>query len=137
MHILKSGYAKNKDAMHLMQCLFLITASFSLIIIFQHLPGCHNQAPNTPSWDRLPLIHSLVPQALPPHHFQSPLHWWSYWYHCPQTGQRIHEQLGFFLFSKGFSPFNTKAIHICSEWLPPFLFSQESSGASLLEISLS
>ena len=63
VHILRSGYAKNEDAMHLMRCLFFITASFSLSILSQHLPGCHNQAADALSRDRLPLFHSLVPQA--------------------------------------------------------------------------
>ena len=63
VHILRSGYAKNEDVMHLMRCLFFITASFSLSIISQHLPGCHNQAANALSHDHLQLFHYLVPQA--------------------------------------------------------------------------
>ena len=75
------------------------------------------------------VFHSFIPLFLRPHchHLQSPLCWWSYWYLWAQTGQTIHGQLGFFLFCKGFSPFNTKGIHISSEPLPPFLFSQQSS----------
>lgn len=49
--------------MHLMCCFFFITTSFSLSLLSQHLPSCHNQAADALSWDHLPLFYSLVPQG--------------------------------------------------------------------------
>ena len=118
-----SGYAKHEDVMHLMRCLFFITASFSLSVISQHLPGCHNQAADALSLDNLQLFHYLVHQApLSPSPISLPLV--ELLVSLVQNGQ-TNGQLGFLLFCKGFSSFNKKGIHICSEPLSPFLFSQQ------------
>ena len=63
VHILRSGYAKNDDVMHFICCFFLITTSFSLFLLSQHLPSCHNQSADALSWDHLPLFYSLVAQG--------------------------------------------------------------------------
>ena len=63
VHILISRHSRNADVMHLMRSLFFITASFSISITPQHLPGYHNQAADALSRDNLSRFHSLIPQA--------------------------------------------------------------------------
>ena len=108
---------------------FLHNSIFSLSIISQHLPGCHNQAADALSRDRLPLFHSLVSQAPLS---QSPIHLTLVELLvslCPDWTDNSWTTRFLSILQK-VSHFNTKGIQISSEPLPPFLFSQQSSAAS-------
>ena len=63
--ILNSGYSKEGQIMHLIRCLFFLTAHHGLGVRACHIPGVHNVLPDAISRDNLDLFFSLLQSADP------------------------------------------------------------------------
>lgn len=61
--VINSGYSKDPALMHLLRCLFFISAHFDFSVVATHIAGHRNTLADALSRDNLPLFFSLAPQA--------------------------------------------------------------------------
>lgn len=63
--IITSGYSRDKQAMHLMRCLFFFTACHQIVLVSSHIPGKLNTAADHLSRDGLSSFLQLISGAKP------------------------------------------------------------------------
>ena len=62
-NVLNTGNAKDQQLMHLLRCVFFITAHFEINLRGAHVAGTENIAADVISRNNIPLFRSQVPQA--------------------------------------------------------------------------
>lgn len=63
VEVVAAGYSKESNLMHLLRCLFLVTAFHELVIIPVHIPGARNVVADAISRNNMDLFRSQVPGA--------------------------------------------------------------------------
>ena len=63
--VINASYSRDACLMHLLRCLFFITAQNQITLGATHIPGMANVAADAISRDNLILFHSQVPAACP------------------------------------------------------------------------
>ena len=63
--VTNSGYSKNSDMMHLLRCLFFISAYWGFELRVEHIPGERNVAADAISRGNMHLLFQVCPNALP------------------------------------------------------------------------
>ena len=65
VHVVNSGYSKDKELMHLIRCMFFFRAYWGFKLIADHVPGEQNVAADVISRNNLSLFSQVLPEASP------------------------------------------------------------------------
>ena len=65
VHVVNSGYSKDKDLMHLLRCMFFFRAHWGFELRVEHVPGEQNVAADAVSRNNFSLFFQVWPDASP------------------------------------------------------------------------
>ena len=65
VEVIKAGYSREPYLMHLLRCVFFITAFHEITMFPVHIPGLENRAAHAISRNNISIFYSQVPQADP------------------------------------------------------------------------
>ena len=86
VEVLKSGYSRDREMMHLLRCLFFITEHFHIQVEAVHLPGKKRMDGPMHYPAALFSFFCRHPRVQPKHQLTSPAKHWHCWWKNSQTG---------------------------------------------------
>lgn len=65
VEVMRAGYSKEPYLMHLLRCIFFVTAAYEITMWPTHVPGIENRIADAISRNNMSIFHSQVPKADP------------------------------------------------------------------------